>query len=76
MAHLLNGNLGRKEMRMLAGGVILTLSFNTNKKGAESSKFLNFSFILPYLSEMMFVDISLDCVVSQRPICGTLFRLP
>ena len=24
----------------------------------------------------MFVDISLDCVVSQRPLCGTLFRLP
>ena len=35
-----------------------------------------FSFILPYLSEMMFVDISLDCVVSQRPLCGTLFRIP
>ena len=35
-----------------------------------------FSFRLPYLSEMMFVDISLDCVVSQRPLCGTLFRLP
>ena len=34
-----------------------------------------FSFILPYLSEMMFVDNSLDCVVSQRPICGTLIRL-
>ena len=24
----------------------------------------------------MIVDISLDCVVSQRPVCGTLFRLP
>ena len=24
----------------------------------------------------MFVDISLDCVVSQRPICGTLVRHP
>ena len=24
----------------------------------------------------MFVDISLDCVVSQRPLCGTLVRLP
>ena len=23
----------------------------------------------------MFVDISLDCVVSQRPLCGTLVRL-
>ena len=34
------------------------------------------SFILPYLSEAMFVDISLDCVVSQRPLCGTLVSLP
>ena len=24
----------------------------------------------------MFVDISLDCEVSQRPLCGTLVRLP
>ena len=24
----------------------------------------------------MIVDISLDCVVSQRPLCGTLVRLP
>ena len=35
-----------------------------------------FSFILPDLSEMMFFDISLDCEVSQRPLCGTLVRLP
>ena len=35
-----------------------------------------FSFILPFLSEMMFVDISLDCVVSQRPLCGPLVTLP
>ena len=63
-------------MRMLAGGVIWTLFFNTNKKCAESSKFLNFSFRNPYLSELMFVDISLDWVVSQRPLCGTLVRLP
>ena len=35
-----------------------------------------FSFILPYFSEMMFVDNSLDCVVSQRPLCGTLVRFP
>ena len=35
-----------------------------------------FSFILTYLSEMIFVDTSLDCVVSQRPLCGTLVRLP
>ena len=24
----------------------------------------------------MFVDLSLECVVSQRPLCGTLVRLP
>ena len=24
----------------------------------------------------MFIDISLECVVSQRPLCGTLVRLP
>ena len=24
----------------------------------------------------MFVDISLDCVVSQKPLCGTLVRIP
>ena len=35
------GNLGPKETRMLPGGVILTLFFNTTKKGAESSEFLN-----------------------------------
>ena len=35
-----------------------------------------FSFMLPYSWEMMFVDISLHCGVSQRPLCGTLVRLP
>ena len=35
-----------------------------------------FSFMLSYLSELMFVDISLDCQLSQRPLCGTLVRLP
>ena len=34
-----------------------------------------FSFLLPYSLEMMFVDNSLDCVVSQRPLCGTLVRI-
>ena len=24
----------------------------------------------------MLLDISLDCVVSQRPLCGTLVRVP
>ena len=53
-----------------------TLFFNTNKKGAESSKFLKVSFMLPYSREMMIVDISLYCGVSQRPVSGTLVRLP
>ena len=35
-----------------------------------------FSFMLPYSREMMIVDISLDCVVSQRPLWGTHVRLP
>ena len=35
-----------------------------------------FSFMLPYSREMMFVDISLDPVLSQRPLCGSLVRLP
>ena len=32
--------------------------------------------MLPYSREMMIVDISLDCVVSQRPLRGTLARFP
>ena len=32
--------------------------------------------MLPYSREMMIVDISLDCVGSQRPLWGTLVRLP
>ena len=32
--------------------------------------------MLPYSWEMMFFDISLDCVRSQRPLWGTLVRLP
>ena len=50
--------------------------FIAKKKGTESSKFLKISFMLPYSWEMMFVDNSLDCVVSQRPLFGTLIRLP
>ena len=34
-----------------------------------------FSFMLPYSREMI-VDISLDCVGSQRPLWGTLVSLP
>ena len=70
------GNLGPKEMRMLAGGVILTLFFNSNKKGVSPRNSSTFSIRLPYLSEMMFVDISLDSVMSEIPLCGTLVRLP
>ena len=32
--------------------------------------------MLPYSREMTIVDISLDCVGSQRPLWGTLVRLP
>ena len=53
-----------------------TLCFITNEKGAECSKILNFSFMLPYSREMMIIDISLDSVVSPRPLWGTLVRLP
>ena len=35
-----------------------------------------FSFMLPYSREMMILDISLYCVVSQRPLFCTLDRLP
>ena len=53
-----------------------TLFFNTNKKGLSPRTNWTYSFILPYLSEMIFVDISLDCEFSQRPLCGTLVRVP
>ena len=53
-----------------------TLCFITNEKGAESSKTRNFSFLLPYSREMMIVDISLDFVGSQRPLWGTIVRIP
>ena len=32
--------------------------------------------MLPYSREMIFVHICQDCAVSQRPLCGTLVRLP
>ena len=35
-----------------------------------------FSFILPYSREMIIADITLDCVLSHRPLWGTLVRLP
>ena len=36
----------------------------------------SFSFMLPCSRELMIVDISLDCVGSQRPLWGTLIRFP
>ena len=39
-------------------------------------KYWTFSFMHPFSQEMMFVDNSLDCVVSQRPLCSTLVRFP
>ena len=34
-----------------------------------------FSFMLPYTRDMVFFEISLDRIVSQRPLCGTLIWL-
>ena len=51
-----------------------TLCFITNEKGAGSSKILNLFIHAPLLTRDDDVDISLDCVVSQRPLCGTLVR--
>ena len=48
----------------------LSISRALNHRNARS-----FSFMLPYSWEMILVDISLDCVVSQTPQCGTLVRL-
>ena len=52
-----------------------TLCLITNEKGAGSSRILNL-FIHAPLREMMIIDISLDCVVSQRPLWGTVVRRP
>ena len=49
---------------LFAGGVFLYALLYTNEKGAESSKILNL-FIHAPLREMMIVDISLDCGVSE-----------
>ena len=46
------------------------------RRALSPRKSLPFSFMLPYSREMMIVDISLDCVVSQRPLWGSLVRLP
>ena len=53
-----------------------TLCFITNEIGTESSKILNLFIQNPLLTRDDVVDISLDRVVSQRPLCGTLVWLP
>ena len=53
-----------------------TLCFINNEKGAESFKIMKLSFMVPYSREMIFVDISLDSVEYQKPLCGILVRLP
>ena len=65
------GNLGPNWKR----GCLLevfswTLFLNTIRRTLSPRTSWTYSFILPYLSEMMFADISLDCEVSQRPLCG------
>ena len=45
------------------------------RRALNPRKSSTFSFMLPYSREMMFVDISLDCVGSQRPLWGTFVRL-
>ena len=52
------------------------LCFITNEEGTESSKILNVFIHAPLTREMIIVDISLDCMVSQRPLWGNLVRLP
>ena len=46
------------------------------RRALSARKSWAFSFMLPYSREMMIVDISLDCVVSHRPLWGALVRLP
>ena len=47
-----------------------------NRRALSPRKSLSFSFMVPYSREMMIVDTSLDCVGSQRPLWGTLVRIP
>ena len=65
-----------KETRMIAEGVILTLSLDNDKKCAESSNFLNFFIYTPLFNwddvHWYFPGFEL----SQRALCGTLVRLP
>ena len=53
-----------------------TLCFITNEKGAESSKILNLFIHAPLLTRDDDRDISQNCVLSQRPLWGTLVWIP
>ena len=53
-----------------------TLCFITNEKDAGSSKILKLFIHAPLLTRDDILDISLDCVVSQIPLWGTLVILP
>ena len=46
------------------------------RRSLSPRKSWTFSFMLLYSWEIMFLDISLICVVSQRPFVGTFVRLP
>ena len=46
------------------------------RRGLSPRNSRTFSFMIPYSWEMIFFDISLDCVEPQRPQCDTLVRLP
>ena len=75
-AHLANGDAGSQgnadvSWRCYPG----RSSLIPIRRALSPRKYRTLSFILTYLSEMMLVDMSLDCVVSQRPLCGTLVRL-
>ena len=69
------GNLGPKGNVDVSWRCYPVRSSLTNRRALSPLNSRTFSFIHPYLIEMMFVDNSLDCVVSQRPFCGTLVRL-
>ena len=45
------------------------------RRALSPRKSSTFSLMLPYSREMMIVDISLDCVMSQRPLWDTLVRI-
>ena len=70
------GNLGPRGTRMLAEVLSWMLFFNTNKNGAEPSKFLNFFIYTPLFKWDDIRWYFPGLCGSQRPLCGTLVRLP